>query len=50
MGGSGGLERTYLWQFPCWEGVVGLKELIFDSFSVAWVWPLDFNSFYVGRV
>ena len=34
LGGCGGLERTDLWQFPCWEGVVDLKELIFNSLCV----------------
>ena len=37
LGGCGGLERTDFSQFPLWEAVVALKELIL-------------NSFYVGRV
>ena len=32
MGGSGGLERTDFEQLILWEGVVVLKELIFNSF------------------
>ena len=32
LGGCGGLERTDLQQFLLWEGVVVLKELIFNSF------------------
>ena len=28
LGGCGGLERTDFKQFPLWEGVVVLKELI----------------------
>ena len=37
FGGYGGLERTDFKQFLLWEGVVVLKDLIF-------------NSFYIGRV
>ena len=38
FGGSGGLERTDFSQFLCWEGVVVLKELIFNTFYVGIVW------------
>ena len=31
FGGCGGLERTDLQQFLLWEGVVVLKELIFNN-------------------
>ena len=34
----GGLERTDFLQFPCWKGVVVLKELIFNSFYFGRVW------------
>ena len=37
FGGYGDLERTDFKQFLLWEGVVVLKDLIF-------------NSFYIGRV
>ena len=37
FGGYNGLERTDFKQFLLWEGVVVLKDLIF-------------NSFYIGRV
>ena len=40
LGGFGGLERTDFEQFLLWEGVVVLKELIFNSFY--------FLSFYFG--
>ena len=55
LGGCGGLERTnFILQFPLWEGVVFLKELIFNSFSlwegVVVLKELNFNSFNFGRV
>ena len=36
--GCDGLERTNFLPFPLWEGVVFLKELIFNSFSFWRVW------------
>ena len=63
FGGCGGLERTDLWQFPCWEGVVALKELIYGVCfggcgclertcweGVVVLKELIFNSLCVGRV
>ena len=38
LGGYGGLERTEFKQFLLWEGVVGLKELIFKCFYIGRVW------------
>ena len=39
LGGCGGLERTHVLTVdPLWEGVVFLKELIFNSFSFGRVW------------
>ena len=38
MGGCGSLERTDFSQFIIWEGVVVLKELIFNSFYFGKVW------------
>ena len=38
LGGCGGLERTDFLQFLLWEGVVVLKELIFNSFYFGRVW------------
>ena len=52
LGGCGGLERTDFYQFPLWEDVVVLKELIFNNFLFGRVWvvlkELIFNSFYFG--
>ena len=68
MGGCGGLERTdfnsfyfvRVWwikiidfyQFLLWEGVVVMKELIFNSFyfgkCAVVLKELIFNSFYLG--
>ena len=43
LGGCGGLERThFILQFPLWEGVVVLKELIFNSFSFGTLKELNF--------
>ena len=36
--GCGGLERTDFYQLLHWEGVVVVKELIFNSFYFEWVW------------
>ena len=38
LGGCGGLERTDFEQFLFWEGVMVLKELIFNSFYFVKVW------------
>ena len=38
MGGCGGLERIDFLQFLLTEGVVVLKELIFNSFDIGRVW------------
>ena len=38
LGGCGGLEGADFLQFLFWEGVVVLKELIFNSFYVRRVW------------
>ena len=38
LGRVGGLERTDFEQFLLWEGVVVLKELIFNSFYFERVW------------
>ena len=38
FGGCGGLERNDFLQFLYWEGVVLLKELIFNSFCTGKVW------------
>ena len=38
LGGCGGLERTDSKQFLLWEGVVVLKELIFNSFYFGRLW------------
>ena len=38
MGQCGGLERTDFLQFLLWEGVVVLKELIFNSFYFRRLW------------
>ena len=60
LGGCGGLERTHFNSFYSffWEGVVVLKELIFNSFYFERVWwslilkflteRIIFNSFYFG--
>ena len=37
-GRCGGLERTDFEQFLLWDGVVGLKELIVNSFYLERVW------------
>ena len=34
MGGFGGLERTNFYQVLLWEGVVVLKELVFELVSI----------------
>ena len=37
--GCGGVERTNFEQFLHWrEGVMVLKELIFNSFYFGWIW------------
>ena len=38
VGGCDGLERTDLQHFLLWEGLVVLKELIFNSFYCGRVW------------
>ena len=38
LGGCGGLKRTDFYQFLLWEGLVALKELIFNSFYFGRVW------------
>ena len=49
-----GLERTDFSQFLLWEGVVVLKELIYNSFYFGGcggaLKELIFHSFYFGRV
>ena len=53
LGGCGGLERTDFEHFLLWEGVVVLKELIFQFCileGVVVLKELIFNSFYVVRV
>ena len=58
---KGLFKKGLIFKFLCWEGVVVLKELIFNSFYFGSVWCLErtvwvvlkeliFNSFYVGRV
>ena len=48
--GCGGLGITDFWQFPLLEGVVVLKEDIFNSFHIWRLWwslkEVIFNSFY----
>ena len=54
LGGCGGLERTDFWHFLLWEGMVVLKELIFNSFllqkGVVVLKELIFDTFYFGKV
>ena len=38
LGGCGGPERRHFYQFLLWEGMVVLKELIFNSFYFGQVW------------
>ena len=38
LGRCGGLERSDFKQFLLWEGVVVLKEMIFNSFYFERVW------------
>ena len=53
LGGCGGLERTDVSQFPLWEGVVVLTELISLTVSTLGGYggpDLICNSFYFGQV
>ena len=45
LGGCGGLERTDVSEFLCWEGMVVLQELIFHSFYIWRVWWSCKNEF-----
>ena len=45
LGGCGGLERTDSQQFLCWEGVVVLTELIFNSLLFGQVWWFEIPNF-----
>ena len=38
LGGCGVLKITEFLQYLCWEGVVVLKELIYNSFHFGRVW------------
>ena len=38
LGGCDGIERTDLYQFLFWEGVVVLKEVISNSFDFGREW------------
>ena len=38
LGGCHGLERTHFQQLLLWEGVVVLKEIIFNTFYSGRVW------------
>ena len=44
LGVCGVLKITEFLQFLCWEGVVVLKELIYNSFNFGRVWWLCRNS------